>query len=105
MKVAEDSSLDTDPHPPMFDIRWEDGFEASLESAIPDPELRAEVIESIEWLLAWKPKEKSAPVLDSLRVYVTEATAMAPKIRVCFRIEGELLTFCLAERVESSPAW
>jgi hypothetical protein len=89
----------------MLDIRWEDGFEASLEQAIPDPELRAEVIESIEWILAWLPKARSAPALGDYRVYATDATAHVPRIRICFRIEGEVVAFCLAERVESGSAW
>lgn len=104
MKVEEHPPLSSPSHPQMLDIRWEDGFEASLEQAIPDPELRAEVIESVEWVLAWLPRARST-LVAGYRVYVTEATARAPRIRICFRIEGELLAFCLAQRDESSPAW
>jgi hypothetical protein len=97
MKAEEHHLPDSSQRPQMLDIRWEDGFEASLAQAIPDPELRAEVIESIEWILAWLPKARSAPVgLGGYRVFATEATARAPRIRICFRIEGELLAFCLA---------
>lgn len=89
----------------MPDIRWEEGFEDTLEEAIPDPELRAEVIESIEWVLALRPKARSDTVFGDYRVYTTEATGLVPKVRVCFRIEGDVLALHSAERVESSPAW
>jgi len=88
----------------MLDIRWEDGFEASLVQAVPDAEVRAEVADHIEWLLARRAEERSL-VFNGYRVYRTNAFADTPKLRVYFKIEGEVVALCRIERDESSPAW
>lgn len=89
----------------MLDIRWEDGFEASFAQAVPDAEVRAEVEEHIEWLLARRAEEKSRIVFDGYWVFVTAPVALAPKLRVYFKIEGEVVALSRIERDESSPAW
>jgi hypothetical protein len=84
----------------MLDIRWEEGFEASLVQAIPDPEQRATVCERIEWVLALRAESVSKPVVGTdYRVYVTEAAGTASQIGFFFRIEDELVALIRAERV------
>lgn len=84
----------------MLDIRWEDGFEATLVQAVPDAELRASVCDSIEFVIARRAALVSAPIPgSSYYVYATEATELAPSIRIFFRIEGEAVAFVYAERV------
>lgn len=90
--------------PRMLDIRWEDGFEASLVQAIPDAEVRAEVVDHLEWLLARRAEERSRP-LNGYRVYTTNAAARMPSLRVFFKLEGEVVALCLIERASSGPAW
>jgi hypothetical protein len=90
--------------PRMLDIRWEDGFEAALVQAVSDAEVRAEVEEHIEWLLARRAEERSL-VFNGYRVYRTNAFADTPKLRVYFKIEGEVVALHRIERDESSPAW
>lgn len=89
----------------MLDIRWEDGFEASLVQAVSDAEVRAEVEEHIEWLLARRAEERSLVVFNGYRVYRTDAFGATPKLRVYFKIEGEVVALHRIERDESSPAW
>lgn len=102
------------PDPPnphvlhLADVRWEEGFEPSFRKAVPSDELRKEIMDSIECAISRQPLERSEPVpTGPYRVYVTNPTRIAPRVRIYFRIEadGERVDLHLADRDESSDAW
>lgn len=83
----------------MLTVRWEAGFEAALAQALPDAELRAAICDSIEFIISRRAALASAPIPgSSYYVYVTEATQVAPSIRIFFRIEEEVVALVYAER-------
>jgi hypothetical protein len=91
--------------PKMLDVRWEEGFEVSLAQAVPDPEVRATLCERLEWVLACRAKAVSAAVPGTgYRSYLTGPAGTGPRIRVFFRIDGELVALIHVEREESGSS-
>jgi len=89
----------------MLDIRWEEGFEASLVQAVPDPEVRATLCERVEWVLACRAEAVSQAVPGTTcRLHHAGPIGVLPGVRILFRIEGDVVALIRAQRHASSLA-
>jgi hypothetical protein len=83
----------------MLDIRWEEGFEAALAQAVPDPEVRATLCERVEWVLACRAEAASEAVPGTTcRAHHAGSIGVFPGVRILFRIEGEVVALIHATR-------